>query len=58
MRPPLTLPNKFAIKVLTGYDLPLGSVRSILDNPRTIHLKGGRETLSILDAGNGRVTIQ
>lgn len=58
MRPPLTLPKAYALKVLTGYAIPLDSVRVVLENPGTIHIKGGRDTLNVLDAPNGKVTIR
>lgn len=58
MRPPLTLPKKFAVKVLTGYEIPLDSARILLDNPGTVHIKGGKDTLTVLDAPKGKVTIQ
>jgi hypothetical protein len=58
MRPPLTLPRRLALKVLTGYDIPLDTARESVKTPGTLPIKGGRDTLMVIDAGNGRVTIQ
>lgn len=57
MRKPLTLPKEFAVRVLTGY-VPLELARAAVDNPQSLHIRGGREVIHVLPAGPGKVTIQ
>lgn len=55
--PALTLPREFAVKVLTKY-VPLDFAWVVVTHPQVIHINGGRDTLNVSDAGNGKVTIQ
>lgn len=56
MRPPLTLPKKFALKVLTGY-VPLGTAQDLAVMGGSALIFDGSRVLSV-EVNGKQVTIQ